>query len=373
MSLPEVPGVLNAEQLVVTAGTIAEWQLPDGMIPWVPGGHADPWNHTEAAMALAVTGHLDQAEAAYQWLIATQHENGAWHQYYVADGVEDPKFDANVIAYVATGVWHHWLLTGDRGFLESMWEVVERAIDFVLDLQTPRGEILWARHPDGTPWSFALLTGSSSICHSLRCAVAVAEETGHERPDWELSLGHLAHVVRTRPDGAFTPKDRWAMDWYYPVLGGAISGSDALAHLDARWDEFVIMNPADGAIDGVADGGSLGVRCVSDKHWATAAETSECAMAYLLAGDRATATDLFRATLPMRQPDGRYLTGIVYPDLVTFPTEECSTYTSAAVVLAADALGGCSPASGVFVDHRSLPDLIAVDGLPLRTPVTEND
>ena len=373
MSLPEVPGVLNAEQLVVTAGTIAEWQLPDGMIPWVPGGHADPWNHTEAAMALAVTGHLDQAEAAYQWLVATQHENGAWHQYYVADGVEDPKFDANVIAYVATGVWHHWLLTGDRGFLESMWEVVERAIDFVLDLQTPRGEILWARHPDVTPWSFALLTGSSSICHSLRCAVAVAEETGHERPDWELSLGHLAHVVRTRPDGAFTPKDRWAMDWYYPVLGGAISGSDALAHLDARWDEFVIMNPADGAIDGVADGGSLGVRCVSDKHWATAAETSECAMAYLLAGDRATATDLFRATLPMRQADGRYLTGIVYPDLVTFPTEECSTYTSAAVVLAADALGGCSPASGVFVDHRSLPDLIAVDGLPLRTPVTEND
>ena len=163
------------------------------------------------------------------------------------------------------------------------------------------------------------------------------------------------------------------MDWYYPVLGGAISGSDALAHLDARWDEFVITNPADGAIDGVADGGSLGVRCVSDKHWATAAETSECAMAYLLAGDRATATDLFRATLPMRQADGRYLTGIVYPDLVTFPTEECSTYTSAAVVLAADALGGCSPASGVFVDHRSLPDLIAVDGLPLRTPVTEND
>ena len=373
MSLPEVPGVLDAEQLVVTAGTIAEWQLPDGMIPWIPGGHADPWNHTEAAMALAVTGHLDQAEAAYQWLVTTQHENGAWHQYYVAGGVEDPKFDANVIAYVATGVWHHWLLTSDRGFLESMWGVVERAIDFVLDLQTPRGEILWARHPDGTPWSFALLTGSSSICHSLRCAVAVAEETGHERPDWELSLGHLAHVIRTRPDGAFTPKNRWAMDWYYPVLSGAISGDDALTHLDARRDEFVIANPANGAVNSVAGGGSLGVRCVSDKHWATAAETSECAMAYLLAGDRATATDLFRATLPMRQADGRYLTGIVYPDLVTFPTDECSTYTSAAVVLAADALGGCSPASGIFVDQRALPDVIAVDGLPLRTRVTEND
>ena len=373
MSLPEVPGLLAADQLVATAGTIAEWQQPDGMIPWIPGGHADPWNHTEAAMALAVTGHLDEAEAAYQWLVATQHGTGAWHQYYVADGVEDPKFDANVIAYVATGVWHHWLLTADRGFLESMWPVVERAIDFVLDLQTPRGEILWARHPDGTPWSFALLTGSASICHSLRCAVAVAEEMGHERPDWELSLGHLAHVVRTRPDGAFTPKDRWAMDWYYPVLGGAISGDDALAHLDARREVFVIPGDAIPGAGAIPNGGSRGVRCVSDKHWATAAETSECAMAYLLAGDRATATDLFRATQPMRQDNGRYLTGIVYPDLVTFPTDECSTYTAAAVVLAADALGGSSPASGIFIDHSNLPDVIAVDGVDLQARVTGND
>ncbi|MDG2427775.1 MAG: hypothetical protein P8M16_05045 [Acidimicrobiales bacterium] len=362
MSLPEVPGILGAEQLVATAGTIAEWQLPDGMIPWIPGGHADPWNHIEAAMALAVTGHLDEAEAAYHWLVANQHENGSWHQFYVADGVEDAKFDANVIAYVATGVWHHWLLTGDRGFLESMWPVVERATDFVLELQTPQGEILWARHPDGTPWSFALLTGSSSICHSLRCAVAVAKEMGHERPDWELSLGYLAHVLRTRPDGAFTPKDRWAMDWYYPVLGGAITGDEALAHLNARRNDFIITD---------ADGALLGVRCVSDKDWATAAETSECALAHILAGDRATAMELLRATQPMRQANGRYLTGIVYPELVTFPSNECSTYTAAAVILAADALGGCSPASGVFSDHTSLPDIIDVKDATSRNTDTE--
>ena len=353
MSLPDLTGLLTTDDLVLTAGTIAEWQLPDGMIPWFPGGHADPWNHVEAAMALAVTGHLDEAEAAYRWLVGNQHGSGAWHQFYLADGIEDAKFDGNVIAYVATGVWHHWLLTADRGFLESMWPVVERAIDFVLDLQTPRGEILWARHPDGTPWSFALLTGSASICHSLRCAVAVAEEMGHERPDWELSLGHLAHVVRTRPDGAFAPKDRWAMDWYYPVLGGAVTGDDARRHLSERRHEFVM------------DG--QGVRCVSDKDWATAAETSECAIAHLLAGDRETALGLFATTQPMRRDDGRYLTGIVYPDLVTFPHEECSTYTAAAVVLAADALSGSSPASGIFVDHSTLPDVIDVEPLVHET------
>ena len=162
-----------------TVDAIAEWQLPTGMIPWFPGGHADPWNHVEAAMALALGGRRAEAERAYEWLVDLQRADGSWHQYYLADSIEQDKLDANVFAYVAAGVWHHWLLSDDRGFVETMWPSVEQAIDFVLDLQTPRGEILWARHADGTPWSFALLTGSSSICHSLRCAIALAE---HARP-----------------------------------------------------------------------------------------------------------------------------------------------------------------------------------------------
>ncbi len=353
MPLPDVPGVLGAADLRQTAAGIAEWQLPTGMIPWFPGGHADPWNHVEAAMALAVSGHLDEAEAAYRWLADTQLANGAWHHYYTADGVEDPKHDANVTAYVATGTWHHWLMTGDRGFLESMWGVVEPAIDFVLDLQTTRGEILWARHPDGTPWSFALLTGSSSICHSLRCAVAVAEELGHERPDWELSLAYLAHTVRTRPDGAFAPKHRWAMDWYYPVLSGTVDGPDGRQRLAERFDEFVMEG--------------RGVRCVSDRPWVTAAETCECAIAHLVVGDAATAGHLFGWAQTMRRSDGRYLTGLVHPEGVTFPDGECTTYTAAAVVLAADALSGASPAAGLFVEGTELPGIIQT-GEPVHEP-----
>jgi len=52
---------------------------------------------------------------------------------------------------------------------------------------------------------------------------------------------------------------------------------------------------------------------------------------------------------------------------VTFPHEECSTYTAAAVVLAADALSGSSPASGIFVDHSTLPDVIDVEPLVHET------
>ena len=344
MSLPNIPNVVSTEELIETAEAIIDWQLPNGMIPWFPGGHSDPWNHVEAAMALAVTGHLDAAEQAYLWLKDNQLPNGAWHHYYLADGIEDPKHDSNVVAYVATGVWHHWLMTHDRGFLETMWPVVEPAIDFVLSLQTPRGEVIWAMHPDGTPWSYALLTGSSSICHSLRCAISTAEELGHERPDWELSLANLAHMVKKYPDKAFAPKERWAMDWYYPVLSGVISREQGKTLLSEKSEIFIMENK--------------GIRCVSDQPWVTTAETCECAIAYLAAGETLKAESLFLWSQDMRQTDGHYLTGVVHPSKQSFPKAEKTTYSSAAVILAADAISQSSPASGIFTGTAGLPEII---------------
>ena len=346
----DVPGLVSATDLHATVDGIAEWQLPSGMIPWFPGGHADPWNHVEAAMALDLGGRHAEADRAYEWLVGLQRDDGSWHQYYIAgdDGstqVEQDKLDANVCAYIAAGVWHRWLLTDDRGFVEEMWPVVEKAIDFVLDLQTPRGEILWARHADGTPWSFALLTGSSSICHSLRCAIGIAELLGHERPDWELSAARLARVIRDVPE-AFAPKHRWAMDWYYPVLGGVVLGEAGEARLAERADTFIM------------DG--RGVRCVSDRPWITVAETCECAMAYLAVGDRGMAEQLFGWAQQFRHDDdGRYWTGTVFPDEAHFPGGERSTYTAASVILTADALAGSTPASALFVETPGvLPPLM---------------
>ena len=355
---PEIPGIISSAQIRATADHIADWQLPSGMIPWFPGGHADPWNHVEAAMALVIGDRRAEAEAAYQWLVDIQRPDGSWHQYYLEHEVEQDKLDANVIAYIATGVWHHYLHFRDLGYLEEMWAVVEPAIDFVLDLQQPRGEILWARHPDGTPWSFALLTGSSSIAHSLRCAVAIAEELNHERPDWELSLGLLAHAIRHEREEAFSPKHRWAMDWYYPVLAGVVTGEAGHAHLMERFDTFMLEEE--------------GIRCVSDRPWVTTAETCECAMAFLGVGDRETAMRLFTAAQKLREDDGRYITGMVHPQLTTFPQDERSTYSAAAVILAAEALDGTGPAARLFADHDFLPAIIDVEVEPADADQPKN-
>ena len=321
-----------------------EWirsvQLENGMVPWFAGGHGDPWNHVEAAMALTVGGATEEAARAFSWLQATQLACGAWHTYYLTSGeVEEPRLDTNVSAYVATGLWHHYLATGDDGLLEELWPMLERAVDFAVCWQRPGGELAWCVDPDGTPAGYGLLTGSSSAYLSLRCAIAAAAELGLERPSWELAAGLLSHAIAHGSEG-FADKDEFAMDWYYPVLVGALAPAEASRRIERRWDDFVIEG--------------RGVRCVLDRPWVTAAETAECAMALFSIGWRDQAANLLAWAGEHRLADGSYVTGLVHPERVSFPPGERSSYTAAAVVLAEDALSGTGATAQLFA-AGSLP------------------
>lgn len=334
--LPDLGNVLSQEEILLTANSIASLQLDSGMIPWFEGGHCDPWNHVETAMALNVAGLHRNAERAYEWLVEMQRPEGSWNNYYLPDGsVEDIKLDTNVCAYIAAGVWHHWLCTWDRGFVDHLWPTVERALDWVLTMRNHDGTVLWACEPNSKPWDYALLTGSSSIMHSLQCGARLAELINEPRPDWAAASDVLRDVISTQSDTAFEPKIRWAMDWYYPVLTGAMTGEDAKTRIADGWETF--------SMEG------RGIRCVSDEPWVTASETAECSIAFNAMGDVATATDLLDWTRAHRCDDGAYSTGIVYPSLERFPTGERSAYTGAAVILAADAICAASPGGKLFV------------------------
>jgi hypothetical protein len=341
-TLPELPGVLSADEVADSAAHLATLQRRDGMIPWFDGGHCDPWNHVEAAMALSVCGLAAEAEAAYAWLARTQLGDGGWFNYYLGGAVKDPRIDTNVCAYVATGVWHHYCVTADTAFLEQHFAMVERALDFVLRFQLHDGTVRWSLDSTGRPEPYALLTGSSSIFHALRCGVSAAEELGCARPGWELAAGRLGHAVAHHP-GSFAPKNEYAMDWYYPVLSGALEHPAAVRRLDAHAGTFLLEG--------------LGVRCVSTSDWVTAAETAELAIALDAVARRDDALELLAQTARHRRDDGSYFTGIAYPSRTTFPGAETTSYTAAAVVLAADALSSASGGSGLFRGERLAPAL----------------
>jgi hypothetical protein len=356
MRLPEVAGLLTAGDLLATARTIAAAQEPSGAIPWFPGGHTDPWDHVECAMALAVCGLRDEAVRAYDWLARTQSPDGSWPSKVVAGVVNDDHREPHQCAYVAVGVWHHVLVTGDTSVAARHWPVVRRAVDFVVGLQTDRGTIPWAVGADGSCADGALLTGSSSIYQSLRCALALADLFGEPQPEWELAACELLHALSAHP-GEFLDKSQFSMDWYYPILGGWLTGAGAAATLDARWDEFVVPG--------------LGARCVSDEPWVTGAESSELVLALDNAGRHDDAVALLADIQHMREQDGSYWTGWQFAHQVFWPDEH-STWTAAAVILAADALSRTTPANGIFRGD-GLPAVTEIPGpacgcrSPLRT------
>lgn len=343
----ELPGVLTAAQLAQTADHIVSHQQADGLIPWFDGHHGDPWDHVEAAMALTAVGRRDEARHAFTWSAQHQSADGTWPTEIVGRTVQDASVDANQCAYIAVGMWHHWLVTGDRRFVTAMYPVVRDAIEFVCDLQQPGGAVSWSRSPAGEISADALLIGSSCMVLSLRCAMALADLVGDSQPDWELAAARLAHAVAVHPDG-FTDQSRYSMEWYYPVLGGAVSGSAARALLDRRWDEFVVPG--------------RGLRCVSDRPWVTAAETCELVIALDALGDAGRAMQLMRDVQFLRGDDGGYWTGWVWPENEVWPVER-STWTGAAVILATD----------VLADHTQAASLFRGRGLPRLLEITDCD
>jgi hypothetical protein len=330
--------VLTETEIIRTADSIAAAQLRSGQIPAVPGGVADPWNHVEAAMALDVAGRSAEARAAYEWLRRCQNPDGSWYRGYRGDEVTDGVCESNFSAYLAVGLWHHYHLTGDEAYLHRMWPTLKRALDFVLTLQGPDGRIWWARDARGRPATEALLTGCASIQHSLRCGLAIAELRGAAQPDWELAAVTLGHLVARHPD-RFAPRDRYSMDWYYPILSGALRGTAARRRLDAGWDRFVVPG--------------LGVRCVSDRPWVTGAESAELVLALAALGDTARGAALLADIAHLRCPDGGYWTGYVYPDDAMWP-EERTTWTAGAVLLA-DAMLAGEPATRAVFGGAGLP------------------
>jgi len=322
-----------------TVNSIVDMQQTDGSIPWLQGGITDPWTHVENAMAIDIGNYHAEAERAYDWLATIQLEDGSWYASYKDRQPQDTSKVSHVISYLAVGVWHHYLVTGDISFLTRMWPAVRSAIDFVLDMRGPNGEIYWARDSAGVIYPTALISSCSSTYLSVKSALSIASVVGEERVYWKEANIALAKAIQNLPCPLNSPqknKNTFAMDWYYPAMCCVINGNDARQHLSGNWHKFVV------------DG--LGSLCSLEQGWVTAAETSELAIALAVHGEYAHSATVFNWLHQMRDEDGAYWYGIALPDREIWP-EEKPSWTSAAVILAADMLRPMSPTS-LLLDHH---------------------
>ena len=328
---------------------ILRLQRPDGAILWLESGIFDPWNHTESAMALAAAGHVDAARAAYDHLIAIQRDDGALpgqcgasvpldaaNRRLMADQSQN-LVDTNFTGYCALGVWHLYQVSGDAADLQRYASLVDAAVGFVLAHQSRHGEIAWRAREKGEALEDvdALRSGNCALYKSLQAAICIRRSLGRPATELEQARMALGHALRNRPDRfdrTWPSKAGYAMDWYYPVLCGLLSGDEARAHLLARRDDFI-------------DDG-LGCRCVTDEPWTTVAETAELALALLALGERQRAQTLLSWCAPLRAQEGGYFMGWQSQEDIIWPMERPS-WTAAAMVLAQDALHHISPAASV--------------------------
>ena len=220
-----------------------------------------------------------------------------------------------------------------------MWPAVRRAVDFVArPADTPRGEIaLGAGRGTACRGRYALLTGCASIHQSLRCAVALAELAG--RP--AAGLGARGGPARAR--GGPAPGGVRGQE---PVLHGLVlPGARRRGPRPGR-------GPPDGGGVGHVRGSrprrpvrqrrAVGDRAPRPASWCIALDALR---------RRATGRwTLFASVQHLRHAGRLLLDRLAVRQPGAVPAASESSWTAAAVVLAADALAGFSGGAGIFRD-----------------------
>jgi hypothetical protein len=317
---------------------ISDLQFSSGAIPSNQNGSHDPWDHLEAVMGLSTLGFTNEALLGLQWMKENQNEDGSWYNLYQDNEPIEKNKQSNFSTYLAVAVWHHYLLTNDLNILENFWNSIQQGMEFALSLQNNNGAIAWNIDELGIIDKEYLLTGCSSIAKSIECSIAICDILN--KSDFKSTLinahSNLLHAIEN-PIGVFDlqkNRSRFSMDWYYPILSGATHEDNFAKLIKKITDKFWIPG--------------FGIKCVADEPWVTVAETSECSIAFKKIGYDQIATELLLNAAAIVDEKSVPFMGWQLEEKIYWPEEQPS-WTSAALILAADASNELTKASHLFL------------------------
>jgi len=117
-----------------TGGLLAAPEIDEGFTRC--GRYAYCWGRDAAFItgALDKCGLTDAVDRFYDWSVQVQDEDGSWQQRYHMDGNLAPSWGLQIdeTGTLIWGMYEHYKVTGNRNFLDRMWDSVQRGVEYML-------------------------------------------------------------------------------------------------------------------------------------------------------------------------------------------------------------------------------------------------
>lgn len=322
---------------------IKDIQHESGAIPSDDKGFHDPWDHIESIMGLNFSKELEASKRAFLWLLKNQNLDGSWFAKYKNEIPVEKNKPTHFGPYISVAALHFYKIFHDKKFLEKLWPSIKLAINFSLNLQTYNGTIPWSIDKNGELENDFLLTGSCSILKSIDCGLAISKilDKKNDVESWTKSYELLSNAIKN-PAGKFDlieNRKRFSMDSYYPILSGCLDKEEIKFYLDKTFSNFYVDK--------------IGIKCVIEEPWVTVAETSEFIISLMISGNPDKSLELLIDVLNICDENKIPYMGWQYKEDIFWPNEKPS-WTSAALIIAADSVLNFSCASDLFLKNQSV-------------------
>ncbi len=305
-------------------------QSSSGAIFWDEKGKCDPWDHCECLIALAIYEEWEYFWKGVNWFFTNLNEDGLIYAEFQNEKPSKLHYESHHAPYIIMPLIQASLIDKEQDYkkiltneqllkLENIFEVLD-------DFKDEDGYFYWAKDSNGYSDN-SLITASMSIFLSL-----VAKDKSFPKFNTEM------WQEKFNRDGV--DRSRFSMDFYYPFLAGIKNNKKEFLDL---LDNYYVKG--------------LGVKCVAEEPWVTIAESSECVISALIHDNENIAKQIFNDIQQFQNKDGIFPTGYQY-DMEIFWPEENSTWTNAAVIIAAHALsfydlGSNDSSVNVFLELRN--------------------